>query len=98
MTVRMRGGRIVTWAIVAVLGTGSVGLRAQAPPVPLPPEADSAPITASQLNRIRKALDNSPPVNLDEDQLRYYVRILASQPNFSEYLRGYDFRNGPTRR
>lgn len=92
MTVRNRYGQGVTGVILAaLLGAGPVGLSAQA--------ADPAPvITQTQLNRIRKALDSSPSVNLDEDQLRYYVRILASQPNFSEFLKGYDFKNGPTRR
>jgi hypothetical protein len=58
----------------------------------------TVPVTTSQLDRIRKALDEPPGLTLDDDQLRFYVQILAREPNFAEFVKGYDFKNGPTRR
>lgn len=55
------------------------------------------PITENDLARIRKALDGSPTLKIDEANLRYYVEILAKQRTFAEYVKGYDLRNGPTR-
>jgi len=80
------------------------GTPASTPVTPLsPPEATqtpevTVPVTSSQLDRIRKALDEPPGIKLDDDQLRFYVQILAREPNFAEFVKGYDFKNGPTRR
>jgi len=62
------------------------------------PQADNdSAISAADLGRIRKALATSPTLKLDDNQLRYYVRILAQRPNFLDFMKGYDFKNGPTR-
>ncbi len=76
-------------------------------PEPAPPPAaqsDAAeptvtvPITPRDLARIRRALDTEPAVRINDDQLRFYMQILVKQPTFAEFIKGYDFKNGPTRR
>lgn len=57
----------------------------------------AVPMTASDLNRIRRALDMDPALRIDDSQLRFYMQILARQPTFAEFAKGYDFRYGPTR-
>jgi hypothetical protein len=60
--------------------------------------AVTVPITPGDLARIRRALDAEPVVRIDDEQLRFYIQILAKQPSFAEFVKGYDFVNGPTRR
>lgn len=60
--------------------------------------AVTVPITPSDLARIRRALDSEPAVRMDDEQLRFYIQILAKQPSFAEFVKGYDFKHGPTRR
>lgn len=70
------------------------------------PEADATddqaspvvPITDADLARIRRSLDMDPAVRIADDQLRFYMQILARQPTFAEFAKGYDFKYGPTRR
>lgn len=58
----------------------------------------TVPITPGDLERIRKALDSSSPaIKIDDDQLRYYVQILAKQKSFADYVKGYDLMNGATK-
>jgi hypothetical protein len=54
-------------------------------------------ITPGDLDRIRKALEASPSLKIDESQLRFYVQILAKQRSFADYVKGYDLMNGPTK-
>lgn len=81
---------------------GPAQAEAQRNPPASPPASAQVPSTAyispTQFNRIKKALSTSPSVNFDEDRLRFYVQILAKQPNFMEFIKGYDFKNGPTKR
>jgi hypothetical protein len=71
---------------------------APAAPQPGPEPAVTVPITPGDLARIRRALDSEPAVRMDDEQLRFYVQILAKQPSFAEFVKGYDFKQGPTRR
>lgn len=72
--------------------------------LPVAPGPDSPPqvsITPEQIARVQRALAREPGqsgLRLDEQQLRFYLEIIARQPTFAEYTRGYDFMNGPTRR
>jgi hypothetical protein len=50
------------------------------------------------LSRIKRALSRQPVLVLDDEGFRFYVEIVAKQPSFAEYAKGYDFINGPTRR
>jgi hypothetical protein len=72
-------------------------VQASASPGQTAEPAASVPITQADLDRIRKALENPPAVRIDNDQLRYFVQILAKERTFAEYAKGYDLRNGPTR-
>nr|PZN88283.1 MAG: hypothetical protein DIU54_02705 [Acidobacteriota bacterium] len=56
------------------------------------------PVTPGDLARIRRALDGPPALRIDDADLRFYVQVLATQPTFAEYVKGYNFLEGPTRR
>ncbi len=88
-----------------VAGAQTTPAAPPASPVPAPAPSTSAPapdvtvpVTSAQLDRIKKALGDEPALRLDDDQLRFYVEILAKKPSFAEFIKGYDFKNGPTRR
>ncbi len=56
-------------------------------------------ITADSVERVKKILESDSPINLSSDQLAFYLRIIGRQPmTFSEYAKGSDLMNGPTRR
>lgn len=63
-----------------------------------PESGAQAPISDAELSRIKRALANGPAIKLTDQQLRFYVEILAKMPTFAEYSKGYDFINGPTKR
>jgi hypothetical protein len=69
-----------------------------APPAAAAEPVVTVPITPGDLARIRRALDSEPAVRMDDEQLRFYIQILAKQPSFAEFVKGYDFKYGPTRR
>jgi hypothetical protein len=67
-----------------------------------PPQASLSPATTPypvDIERIQEAVQRQPAVKLDDHQLRFYVLILAREPNFvADFAKNYDFRNGPTKR
>jgi hypothetical protein len=104
---------VTTMAVAATLLAAPASVRAQAPassgpPPPAQAESPAAPratpdtppptVTMADLTRIKRALDASPAIKLDDSQLRYYVKILGKQTDFRDFMNGYDFVNGPTRR
>lgn len=104
-TPRRRALLLAAWLVAAVGSPAAV--LAQTTPPPMPPQPGVAPsqprppeptISMAEMNRIKSALDSSPALNLNDDQLRYYVRVLAKRPTFDEFFKGYDLQNGPTRR
>lgn len=79
-------------------GPSQAESKAEAPETPGQSSPSQAvPVTATDLARIRRALETDPAVRIDDSQLRFYMQILAKQPTFAEFARGYDFVNGPTR-
>jgi hypothetical protein len=90
------------------LGQSPSAPQAPAQPAPtVPPSTDQptdAPaagtpvIPPGELSRIKRALSRDRILMLDDAGFRYYVEIVAKQPTFAEYAKGYDFINGPTRR
>jgi hypothetical protein len=72
------------------------GQSAEPAPPAEPPRTPTVP--PRELDRIKRALRQSPVLKLDEHGFRYYVEIVAKRPTFAEYAKGYDFINGPTRR
>jgi hypothetical protein len=89
-------------AVAAVLTTSVVRLAGQTPAPPTGAPAAGAPSTnlsPAQLDRIRHSLSQGQDLlNLDDRQLRFYLEIVAKAPTFADYVKGYDFLNGPTKR
>ena len=65
---------------------------------PASPAPDAPIIPPRELSRIKRALSQTPGLVLDDEGFRFYVEIVAKRPTFAEYVKGYDFINGPTRR
>lgn len=64
--------------------------------VPVFPETTQYPV---DIERVKERAEQLPAVKLDDHQLRFYVLVVAKEPNFVErFAKDYDFRNGPTRR
>ncbi len=92
------------WRFPIVGGLLTVALLASSADAAQTPATDPAqeptvtvPVTPSDLARIRRALDSEPAVRIDDDQLRFYMQILVKQPTFADFVKGYDFKHGPTR-
>jgi hypothetical protein len=54
-------------------------------------------VSPAEVERIQRALNQPPGLKLTDQQLRFYLEIVAKQPTFADYVRGYDFINGPTK-
>ena len=97
----MTGHRTRLGAILLAIAAGVTPVAAQTAGTPTAPATGAAvdpPITDSDFARIRRAVSAAPAVNLDERQIAFYVEILAKQPRFADFAKGYDFMNGPTKR
>jgi hypothetical protein len=111
MMQRSAGGRIVVLALAGAL-TSVPALAQEAGPRTVAPATKAAdanvnhlsqdvpniPLTQADLDRIKKSLANPPILKLDDNRLKFYIQILAKQPQWSEWVKGYDFMNGPTKR
>jgi hypothetical protein len=112
MAARGFAREIVAAALTAAMAIPVWAQAPAASPAPAaPPSAASEPANPSSaqdrapgpdalapnLGRIRDALARPPGVNLDVDQLRYYLRVVEKTPTFADYVKGYDFMNGPTK-
>jgi hypothetical protein len=89
--------------VVSLTATSAVWAQDQAPP-PAPPQssqsssaAASAEQATSDLERIRAQLNRAPTLKLDEQQLRFYVEVVAKQPSIADIIGTYDLINGPTK-
>ena len=95
--------RIAAAVAAGFLLVRGVSAQPQGVAAPATPQAETqpsgvtVPITEADLSRIRKALDSSPSLRIDDNQLRFYVQILARERSFADYVKGYDLRNGPTK-
>jgi hypothetical protein len=99
MSVRDRGvHRVGTYLLAGAVLLGSAAPALAQARTPASVSADQSGISGEDLARIRRGLETTPTLKLGQDQLRYYVRILAQRPDFLSFMNGYDFRNGPTRR
>jgi hypothetical protein len=83
--------------------TASAPAQAQAsPPTDIRPapaptsQPDRSQVTEADVQRIQRNLKLPVTLKLDEQQLRYYVQILAKQQTFSQFAKGYDWKNGAT--
>lgn len=98
MMTRRRRFPIVGGLLILALLASSAEAQQTSPAEAETAPAVTVPITPGDLARIRRALDVEPAVRIDDEQLRFYIQILAKQPSFAEFVKGYDFVNGPTRR
>jgi len=83
--------------------TETVVPRADQPPAP----ASSTTSTTSEqpatrlpvnVDQIQRQLRQQPAVKLDDQQLRFYVLVLAKEPpKFFDWIGNYDLKNGPTK-
>jgi hypothetical protein len=97
------------WAQVAAPASGSNSPAKAAVSQPSNAAATPAPVVsdppASQvkaplpidLGRISEEAQKQPAVKLDEQQLRFYVLVLAKTPKFADFIGDYDLKNGPTK-
>lgn len=110
----MRPIEVMGWMLaISVLAAASVGAQTQTPPppssqtqtqsqaqkptqpqLPLPGQ----PNVAVDLDKIKNALEKPPALNLDEQQLRFYVLVYAKQPLFATFMGKFDLKNGPVPR
>ena len=58
----------------------------------------SAAQTAAELERVKALLNRAPVLKLDDQQLRFYVEVVAKQPSIADMIGSYDLMNGPTKR
>jgi hypothetical protein len=61
-------------------------------------QGSQAPERPPNLERIREGVNNPPQLIIDDGKLRIYVEVIAKWPRFDELVKGYDLRNGPTKR
>ena len=57
----------------------------------------AVPISDAALARIRKGVAADATLKLDDRQFRYYVQILAKQQAFTQFTKGYNWKDGATR-
>jgi len=65
---------------------------------PQPAQPPSAAQAVSELERVKAQLNRAPGLKLDDQQLRFYVEVVAKQPSIADLIGSYDLINGPTRR
>ena len=90
-------------ALATVAGVPPALAQTQDPPAASsaqgPPQTPTqAPSIPPDLERIRDALNRPSTIRIDNGQLKIYVEIIAKWPSFTELVKGYDLRNGPTKR
>lgn len=107
MATRLFDGPVIALLLASLVVSTPAASLAQAAPAqtaaepqraPPSPAAPRVPVPQLELDRIKRALTREPTLDMNEQQLRFYVEIVAKQPRFAEYLKGYDLFNGPTRR
>lgn len=56
-------------------------------------------IDQAQLDRIKTALKTEPPLTkLNDDDLRFYLEIVARQPTFKDFVGSTDLKSGPVKK
>src|SRR5262245_43755366 len=93
----MRLGRLVLFVVLAMCARPAQA-QAQDPPPPTVTGSSQAPSQPPNIGRIREAVNRPPQLISDDGRLRIYVEVIGKWPTFSELVKDYDLRNGPTRR
>jgi hypothetical protein len=90
--------------VMSLTATSAVWAQDQAPPPTTPAQSQSssaAPSAAqatSDLERVKAQLNRTPTLKLDDQQLRFYIEVVAKQPSIADIIGTYDLINGPTKR
>jgi glucose/arabinose dehydrogenase len=102
-----RIGQFLACAIaMAIVVPGAAAAQDQSPqpPASSPPQAAQpatpappASQTSTDLDRVKAQLQRPPTLKLDEDQLRFYVEVVAKQPSIADLIGSYDLINGATK-
>jgi hypothetical protein len=100
-----RLGQLLASAIVASIAVPGAALaqdRPAQPPAPSssqspPPAAAQPSAQSTDLERVKAQLNRPPALKLDDDQLRFYVEVVARQPSIADLIGSYDLINGATR-
>jgi hypothetical protein len=84
---------------LAALFAQTAATFAQTAPSAAPQGTSRAPAAdgATQLARIKDAVNQPMTIRVDEDQLRFYVQIVVKPPSFAEYVKGQDLMTAPTK-
>jgi hypothetical protein len=79
----------------------------QPPPAPQPqtptpsqtstaqPTEGALAMTPAQMEKIKRALTSPDVLRRADDRLRFYMEIVARQPNFQDFIGSTDLKNGP---
>ncbi len=70
---------------------------ASAPSAPQDATSPSQTTLPIDVAHVKEEAERQPAVKLDEQQLRFYVLILAKEPKFQDFIGSYDLKNGPTK-
>jgi hypothetical protein len=87
----------VTGLALVCTMTGVSPLLAQTPQTAPPPAVQTPPSDPDlpvNVERIKKALGLPPALRLDEEQLRFYVRVVAKMPHFEDFIHSFDLKVG----
>jgi hypothetical protein len=90
--------------VMSLTATSAAWAQDQAPPPTTPAQSQSssaAPSAAqatSDLERVKAQLNRTPTLKLDDQQLRFYIEVVAKQPSIADIIGTYDLMNGPTKR
>ena len=91
----MRIVRVILAAGLLALGAASAQAQTQDPVVT---GTSQAPQQAPNLDKIRDGVNRPPQIKIDNGRLQIYVEVIGKWPSFSELVKGFDLRNGPTKR
>ena len=110
---RILGLSVLVAVVVSLSGVATLAAQTQTPPAaqatpdpaasPAPaaketkPAAKQAAPLPVDVDHIKAQAEKQPAVKLDEQQLKFYVLILAKAPTFNDFIGDYDLKNGPTR-
>jgi len=60
-----------------------------------PATLQNAQVSPPDLERIREAVARGPAFKFDENQIRFYLQVLAPTPTFSDFVKDQDLTSGP---
>jgi len=77
-------GVCLTWAWPATAQTGNP-----------PATPQTSQLSPPDLDRIRDAVTRGPAFKFDENQIRFYLQVVAPKPTFADFVKDQDLMSGP---